>query len=441
MKNLTSGNIQRQLVSLALPLIMGNILQQFYNTIDALVVGRYAGPAAFAAIGVSGTVMNLFVFVINGFCTGISIILAQFYGCGDQRSFRREYFTSLVSGAAFTAALSLSGILLLSPILRMIRTPGEVAALARTYLMVIFGGLAATFLYNFCSAVLRAAGDTKAALLFLAIAVCSNLALDLLFVAVLGTGIPGAAWATILSQGISVVLCLLYIKCKAPDLMFCREDAAVDPSLLKRTWAYCSVTAIHQSSVYIGKMLVQGSVNTLGTDVIAAYTAAGRIEGFANSFGDSGSASVSLFIAQNIGNRDKGRARKGFLTGVSMLSGMGVLCSLIMYLTASLAMSFMLGTGQGTAFSEGTGYLKVISCFYVLCFIGNGLVGYFEGNGRVTVPIIGATMHITLRVILSWLFVRSAGLNAVALATGIGWLLAVSLWWTVYLVSPGPARR
>lgn len=165
MKNLTSGNIQRQLVSLALPLIMGNILQQFYNTIDALVVGRYAGPAAFAAIGVSGTVMNLFVFVINGFCTGISIILAQFYGCGDQRSFRREYFTSLVSGAAFTAALSLSGILLLSPILRMIRTPGEVAVLARTYLMVIFGGLAATFLYNFCSAVLRAAGDTKAALL------------------------------------------------------------------------------------------------------------------------------------------------------------------------------------------------------------------------------------------------------------------------------------
>ena len=424
MKNLTSGNIQRQLVSLALPLIMGNILQQFYNTIDALVVGRYAGPAAFAAIGVSGTVMNLFVFVINGFCTGISIILAQFYGCGDQRSFRREYFTSLVSGAAFTAALSLSGILLLSPILRMIRTPGEVAVLARTYLMVIFGGLAATFLYNFCSAVLRAAGDTKAALLFLAIAVCSNLALDLLFVAVLGTGIPGAAWATILSQGISVVLCLLYIKCKAPGLMFCREDAAVDPSLLKRTWAYCSVTAIHQSSVYI-----------------AAYTAAGRIEGCANSFGDSGSASVSVFIAQNIGNRDKGRARKGFLTGVSMLSGMGVLCSLIMYLTASLAMSFMLGTGQGTAFSEGTGYLKVISCFYVLCFIGNGLVGYFEGNGRVTVPIIGATMHITLRVILSWLFVRSAGLNAVALATGIGWLLAVSLWWAVYLVSPGPARR
>ena len=124
-----------------------------------------------------------------------------------------------------------------------------------------------------------------------------------------------------------------------------------------------------------------------------------------------------------------------------MYKRQGVLCSLIMYLTASLAMSFMLGTGQGTAFSEGTGYLKVISCFYVLCFIGNGLVGYFEGNGRVTVPIIGATMHITLRVILSWLFVRSAGLNAVALATGIGWLLAVSLWWVVYLVSPGPARR
>ena len=209
MKNLTSGNIRSQLMFLALPLIAGNMLQQFYHTIDALVIGRFAGPAAFAAIGVSGTVMNLFIFVINGFCTGISIILAQFYGRGDQRGFCREFFTSLASGCVFTAAISILGIMSLSGVLQMIGTPAEVAAPAQAYLVIIFCGLMTTFLYNFCSAVLRAAGDTRAALFFLAAAVCANLALDLVFVALLHRGVAGAGWATILSQGISVLLCLL----------------------------------------------------------------------------------------------------------------------------------------------------------------------------------------------------------------------------------------
>ena len=288
MKNLTSGPIPAQLISLAFPMIIGNILQQFYNTIDAMVVGRYAGGAAFAAIGVAGTVMNLFIFVINGFCTGISILLAGFYGCRDWKNFRREYFVSLAAGSIFTVFLSLGGLATLSPLLRLIQTPDQVAGPARTYLTIIFLGLGASYLYNFCSAVLRAAGDTAAALIFLAAAICSNLALDLVLVAGLGLGIAGAAWATLISQLFSAVLCLVYMRCKAPELIFTRKDMVADLSLLKRTCRYCFVTALHQSNLYIGKLLVQGAVNSLGTSVIAAYTAAGRLEGFANSFGDSG---------------------------------------------------------------------------------------------------------------------------------------------------------
>lgn len=433
MKNLTSGNIRSQLISLAVPLIAGNILQQSYNTIDTLVIGRYAGPAAFAAMGVSGTVMNLFIFIINGFCTGISIILAQFYGCGNRKDFGREAFTSLVSGCVFTAAISVLGLLSLAPVLRVIQTPDEVAAPAQTYMTIIFCGLMTAFLYNFCSAVLRAAGDTRAALFILAAAVCVNLALDLVFVAGLHTGIAGAAWATILSQGISVLPCLLYMKQKAPDLLMQRHDMVMEPSLLKRTWSCCSVTALHQSSVYIGKLLVQGTVNSLGTGTIAAYTATSRIEGFANSFGDSGSASMSVFIAQNIGSRNHVRARKGFLTGTLLLLLLGILSSLVMYVSAPAAMGFMLGTDSGTAFSEGIRYLKTISLFYILCFVGNGMVGYFQGNGRVIIPITGAVMHLTLRVVLSRMIARAAGLSGVAAATGAGWLLAVIFWWGIYL--------
>lgn len=140
MKNLTSGPIKNQLIALAIPLIIGNILQQLYNTIDALVIGRYAGAAAFAAIGVAGTVMNLFVFIISGCCTGISVILAHFYGCGDVRGFGRETFTALLFGGLFTAGISLLGVTLLKPVLSLIRTPEEVASLAGSYLLIIFAG-------------------------------------------------------------------------------------------------------------------------------------------------------------------------------------------------------------------------------------------------------------------------------------------------------------
>lgn len=197
--------------------------------------------------------------------------------------------------------LSLAGLAGLSPLLRVIRTPEQVAGPARTYLIILFLGLAASYLYNFCSAVLRAAGDTGAALVFLAAAICTNLALDLVFVAVLGLGIAGAAWATLISQLLSAVLCLAYMCGKAPELMFTRTDMVMDLSLLKRTFSCCSAAALHQSNLYIGKLLVQGVVNSLGTGAIAAYTAAGRLEGFANSFGDSGGAAICMFLAQNSG--------------------------------------------------------------------------------------------------------------------------------------------
>lgn len=435
MKNLTSGPIKNQLIALAIPLIIGNILQQLYNTIDALVIGRYAGAAAFAAIGVAGTVMNLFVFIISGCCTGISVILAHFYGCGDARGFGRETFTALLFGGLFTAGISLLGITLLKPVLSLIRTPEDVASLAGSYLLIIFAGLGATFLYNFCSAALRAVGNTAAALIFLAIAIGANLILDLFFVAVLHLGISGAACATVLSQLLSVVLCFLYIKVKLPVPMLRREDICLDKVLLKRTCGYGLVTAMHQSNLYIGKLLVQASVNSMGTEMIAAYTAATRLEGFANSFGDSGNAALSVFIAQNAGSHNQKRVRQGFASGCFLLTALGIASSLIMYLTSHSAVAFMLGAAGGAACQQGSSYMRLIALFYPLCFIGNAFVGYFEGMGRMGIPVLGATCHISLRVLLSWLLIGKLGLNAVAAATGLGWLFVVLLWGGIWLKS------
>lgn len=209
MKNqdLISGNIKTQLFTLALPLLAGSILQQLYNTADTVILGRYAGMEAFGAVGVAGTVMNLFIFILSGSCTGMTVLFAQFYGRKAMDQFRMESFLTLIFGGGLTVVFSLSAVMMTEPLLRLIHTPASVFPYAKSYLMIIFSGLIVTYLYNLFSSILRAAGNTKAAFLFLAAAIITNIVLDLLFVAKAGMGTAGAALATVLAQLLSVQLC------------------------------------------------------------------------------------------------------------------------------------------------------------------------------------------------------------------------------------------
>ena len=422
---LTQGSIPQQLIWLALPLICGNILQQLYNTVDAFIIGRFLGGDAFGAVGVAGTVMNLFIFILSGCCTGISVLFAQFYGSRDLASFRREGFLSLVFGLLFTFLLGLGALVLLSPLLGAIQTPEDLQPLVEQYLHIIFLGLPVTFLYNLGSAALRAAGNTLAALLPLVAATLLNIGLDLFFVGSCQMGIAGAAVATVLSQGVAALLALSYLKWKLPQLLFGREDMKMDVAMLRRTASFGVVSALHQSAVYIGKLLVQGAVNSMGHQAINAYTATTRIEGFANSFGDSGAEAMSVFIAQNTGAGEKERVKRGFWTGMALLIGLGLAMSLIMFVGAHASLVLMLGESGLDALEEGMGYLQWVSVFYVLCFIGSAYVGFYRGSGRVSVPVIGSTMQITIRVILSYAMAGTLGLTGVAVATGVGWLAIV----------------
>ena len=396
--DLTGGSIPQHLLRLAAPLIMGNVLQQLYNTVDAFILGRFAGEAEFAAVGVAGSVMNLFLFMITGACTGISVIFAQLYGAGERERFCREHWLSLSCGLLATTICSGLGFVLLPPLLRAI-------------------------------------GRANAALMALAAAVTVNVALDYCFVARFHMGIAGAAWATAASQAISAVLCIAYLRRKAPELIFACADRRMDKELLRQTAHFSFVTALHQSSLYIGKLLVQGAVNTGGTDMISAYTATTRIEGFANSFGDSGSAATSVLVAQNRGAGKEERVRASFRGSLLLMLAMGLAMSLIMYVSASASVGFMLGTRSGAAFENARDYLKLVALFYTLCFTGNTFAGYFNGIGKVSVPFLGATSHIALRVVLSWLLVGRMGLPAVALATGLGWAMVNTMWAVVKRVT------
>lgn len=420
---LLEGNIRRQLISLATPLLLGNILQQLYNTVDSLMIGKFMGTAAFSAVGIAGTIMNLFIFVLTGFCTGVSVIFAQSYGSGDRGAFRRETFVSVTLGAGITLFLSALFMALLRPILRMIQSPEELIPYIESYLMVIIGGMIATYFYNLFSSMLRAIGDTRAATFFLFIAVAVNAVLDYLFIAILGTGIAGAAWATVLSQILSALLCLIYLFRRDRDLLCTRYECHFEKSLVKRTLVFGFSSALHQSSLYIGKIFVQGAVNTLGTAGIAAYTATMRVEGFANSFGTSAGQALSVFISQNYGAKNSRRVRQGMWQGMTMNVCLGIVLSALMYFTALPGMRIFLDASETEAIALGTAYMRQIALFYILCFSGNSFVGFFRGVGRVYVPIIATTLHISVRVALSYLLAPNLSLRAVAIATGIGWLV------------------
>ena len=428
MNQLTQGNISRQLIALSVPMLAGNILQQLYNTIDAVIVGNFVGDTAFAAVGVAGSVMNLFLFLISGGCDGVGTLLSQFYGAGDGPSFRREFYLSGLFGAGVCVILTALGLLVLSPLLALLRTPDNVAVCARDYLRIIFLGFPAAFAYHLSSGVLRAVGNTRAALGFLALSMGANLILDLAFVAGLSMGTAGAALATVLAQALAAVLCAAYLRLRFPALMFHREDMVMDLPLLKRTARFSFVTALHMCNLYIGKLLVQGAVNSLGEEAIVAFTAATRIEGFANSFGDSGAAAVAVFTGQNTGAGEDGRVREGFRRGQRLLFVFGIFMSLVMLLGAEPCLKLVLPAGGTAALAPAMGYLRLVACFYLFNFLGSGQAGYFRGRGRVNIPVIGATSHISLRVALSFLLAPAMGLPAVALATGLGWMGVVTFW-------------
>ena len=431
---LTQGSIPQQLIWLTLPLICGNILQQLYNTVDAFIIGRFLGSTAFGAVGVAGTVMNLFIFILSGCCTGIAVLFAQCYGSRDLAAFRREGFQALVFGLSVTVVLGLGGLTLLEPLLALIQTPENIEHLVTEYLTVIFLGLPVTFLYNLGSAALRAAGNTLAALFPLMAATALNVGLDILFVGGFSMGIAGAAVATVLAQGFAALLALGYLRWRMPQLLFGREDLHLDWDMLRRTASFGLVSALQQSAVYIGKLLVQGAVNSMGNEAINAYTAATRIEGFANSFGDSGAEAVSVFVAQNTGAGEKKRVKRGFFTGMALMIALGLTMSLIMFVGARASLTLMLGESGLDALEGGMAYLRLIALVYVMCFIGSAYVGLYRGIGWVSVPVIGSSLQITIRVILAYALADSWGVAGVALATGIGWSAIITYQTVLYRV-------
>ena len=434
--HLTSGPISPQLLQLCFPLLVGNVLQQLYNIINSLVVTYYLGGNAFAALGVAESVMNLFIYAISGACMGASVLVARFYGEKDFARLRQQiYVTVVLIGGCTLVAVTL-GQIFLPQLLQLIHTPAELTADVSIYLRCILVGMLFTFTYNFLASTLRAVGNTKVALYFLLLSLVYNLAAAWFFVAVLKLGILGTALATASAQLLSTLLCLLYIRKKQPFLTVGRADMRLSRAMLRETSSYSVIAALQQSSLYLGKLMIQSAVNSLGTAAISGFTAATRVENFIQAFGISGSEAIGIFVAQNLGAKEEKRALQGFLRGFVILVGTGLAFSAALVLAGDLFIAPFLGAEEGQALVYGGSYLRLLGWFYFLAFIGHAYVGHFRGEGRMNITFWGTTTQIAVRVVGTYLLVGRMGLNATALATGIGWVI-IAIFHTCFFLSEG----
>ena len=422
--DMTRGRILPQLISFTIPLVLGNLFQLTYNAADSMIVGRYLGGQALAAVGTAGPIMNLAILFISGMCMGAGILMSTQYGAKQQDVLERQISTTLLSGLVFSFFVTLSMMVLAKPVLTLIRVPEEILDSACGYLRIIFTGFLFTFAYNFFSSTLRALGDSKASLYFLVISSVFNIAGDLLFVAVFRWGVNGSALATVLSQMICCLCCMIYIQKKVPLLRLGKRWLIFDKCLLSRTFSFGITSALQLMCVQLGKVCVQSMVNMQGIAFMAAFTAVNRVDDFALTPQQNIAHAATTFMAQNKGAGQEKRMKQGFFCGVLVELCYTAAVGSCVFLFAEPIMKLFLPEESAEVIVLGVTYLHLISFLYLLSGSGNIVQGFFRGIGDLKVALISSLLNISVRVIAVFfmLQVSNGGFGCLAWACCFGWI-------------------
>jgi len=431
--DMTRGAIAPQIIRFTMPLIMGNFFVLTYNAADSIIVGRFIGANALAALGAASPIMNIMLFLIIGICLGMSVLMGNYFGSNDIEKLKKVISTSIISGGVFTLLLIILGFFCTHNILEIMNTPPEIIGDATTYLQIIFVGLIFTFIYNIYASTLRSMGNSKVSLYFLIASAFLNVVLDILFVVVWKQGVAGVALATVIAEAFSALFCILYVRLNIPFLNFKPSEFVFDYDLLKIITSYSSVAAMQQITLHLGKFLIQGAVNPLGVVVIAAFNAVTRIDDFVMVVQQNIGHGITGFSAQNKGKGNYSRIRKGFLIGVKMEVFYSFLMTLIIFVFAEDLMGLFVGKAESKVVAEGVQYLKVMSLLYLLPGITNIIQGYFRGLGKMKKTLNATSIQIVVRVIVAYLIASYFGIAGFALACLIGWFCMLGYQVPVFL--------
>ena len=422
-KDMTTGSITPMLVKFTVPLVLGNLFQLTYNAADSIIVGKFVGEAALAAVGTSNPLMTLAILFINGMCLGAGILVSTAFGAGDTKLVERQVSTAAIAGTVFSIAFSLFCVLLANPLLRLLQVPADILPMAVNYLRIVFGGLIFTFFYNFLAAVMRALGDSKSALYFLMISAVLNIGGDLFFVKVLAWGSEGCAISTVLSEALCCLLCILYIRWKVPVLQLGRRWLVFDPKLLRKIVSYGWASAMQQATVQLGKIAVQGIVNTMGVNTMAAFAAASRVDDFAYTPQQNIAHAMTTFMAQNRGAGKRERVKQGFFCGLRIEFCYAAFLTIVCFFGAEPIMRMFAEDPE--VIHLGMRFLKLISLMYFLPAATNGIQGFFRGIGDLKVTLRSSMLSMLARVPVSALLVLVFHMEIEALpwSYAAGWFL------------------
>ncbi len=417
--DMTQGNPSSTIIRFTLPMLIGNLFQQFYNIADSIIVGRFIGKDALAAVGSSFMLMNFFSFVIIGLCLGTSIVYSYFFGEKNFIKLRKTIFVSFLFIGIFTIILSIVLLFTTEGMLKMINTPSSIFRESQNYLHFIFGGLIFVYIYNICAALSRSVGDSKTPLYFLILAAVINVLLDLLFVIVFKMGVSGVALATVIAQGVSSILCAIYIFKKMDFIKISKSDMVFDRDIMKKVARFSLLTSIQQSIMTFGMVCVQGIVNTFGSDTIAAFTAASKIDSIAylpvQDFGNG----FAIYIAQNKGAKKYDRISEGVRSAVKTIIVFCTILTIAIYFNSHNLMRIFVNKSEVNVINIGIEYLSVISLFYMLIGFLFMFYGYFRGIGALNGSLFLTIISLGIRVGMAYYL------------SEIQWIAQRGIWWSV----------
>lgn len=417
--DLTQGSEMKSIVLFSLPLIAGNLFQQLYNLVDTIVVGKFVGADALAAIGSSYMTMTFLTSIIIGLCMGSGVIFSYFYSGRDSKQLSQSFFQAFIFIFGVTVVINGLSFLFIDEILRLLNIEKSIFAMTKDYLLIIFAGMFFVFLYNYFAAVLRSMGNSFIPLVFLVISSVVNIVLDYLFVVPFQMGVQGAGYATVIAQIISAVGIAWYtLKC-VPEMKFQKEMFVIKKSLMKKIIDQSVMTSIQQSIMNFGILMVQGLVNSFGITVMAGFAVAVKIDSFAympvQDFGNG----FSTYVAQNRGAGKTERIHTGTKAAVKLILMTCIVISTIVFLFASQLMSCFVSAGETEVIAEGVRYLQIVCPFYCLIGFLFMFYGLYRGMGRPQMSIVLTVISLGTRVALAYIL------------SDIKWISVVGIWWAI----------
>ena len=422
---MTSGNPTKLIISFMIPLFLGNLFQQFYNIVDSIVAGRFVGVNALAAIGSTTSLMFLVTGLLNGTSSGFAILISQWFGAKDYKAMRRylamSIYLMVIIVVVMTVGLSVAN----EPLLRLMNSPDNLIGDIKSYMAVIYAGLFATGAYNTLAAVLRAVGDSKSPLYFLIISGILNIFLDIVFVVWLGTGVVGCGYATVIAQGISAILCFLYILKKFPILHLKKEDFVFSGLLCKKLLALGVPMALQFSITSIGTIIVQAAINVYGATCIAGFAAGGKIQNVLAVIFISYGAAMATYVGQNCGAGKMDRVRQGVRsTQIMVLIWSFVLMALVL-IFGKYAIYLFVDRSETKVIEAALTYFKAIAWCYP--FLGSIFIyrNALQGMGYGFVPMLGGVFELVARTLIVMIVAGKASYFGVCLSDPAAWIAAL----------------